>query len=289
MSYADEEEIWERLDRLSEYDTVSAFAVSYYELIAEYLSGEGRAAQGLRLRLGEFLEVLERYHRAMQVFTVEEQVTLGNVRSSAEKRDIGVRVLLEQLNVDQAEGEPEIGRLLLSAECYYQLGLVDRVVERLEAAAAAGADHPLVQFALGYNRYELATQAFTRYDPQSGSRVVDDIDRFRLACLSAVGAFQDGLTGGVFDGHLHWWIGNILQAAGFEEPAQASFEKAAEIFARPGAFDEEGDQGIVLGLDVEADYEYQDREERGPITEDEVHQAAQLLRRSYSASDILDE
>ncbi|MFW6157162.1 MAG: hypothetical protein ACOC7J_07565 [Armatimonadota bacterium] len=288
MSWTDWEEIYDSLDRLSEYETVSAFAVAYYDLIAAYLSGDSREARGLRLRLGEFLEVLEGYHRALEVFTLENQVTLGNVRSAAEKRDIALRVLLQQLTVDTAGGDLQIGRLLLSAECCYQLGLVDRVIERLERAVRTGADHPLVHFALGYNRYELATQAFTRYDSDSGDRVVDDEDRFRLACLSAVSALQDGLTGSGFDARLHWWIGNILQAAGFAEAARASLDKSAEIERRIEVFCETEDGRLASVLENEPDYGYDLINRTDPITEDEVRRAGVLLRLSYSQSDILE-
>ncbi len=287
MAYADQEEIYDRLEQLSDHETTSSFAVAYYELIADYLAGDGRGSQGLRLRFLEFLEVVERYHRALEVFATEDQVTLGNVRSSAQKRDIGLRVLLEQLAMDETTGAAEIGRLLLSAECYSQLAAVDRVVERLEAALEVGAEHPLVQFALGYNRYELATQAFTRFSPESGRREIDDEDRFRLTCLSAVSAFQDGLTGEAFDGHIHWWIGNVLQAAGFEDAAQASFERAAEILAEPGAYGLDKQAEAGLGLVWEADLDPGAWDDTGPITEDEVRQVRALLRRSYSASDVM--
>lgn len=289
MSWSDCEDIYDRLDRLGDYQTISAFALAYYDMIADYLSGEGRAAEGLRLRFVEFLEVIERYHRALDVFTVEDQVTLGNVRSAAEKRDIGLRVLLEQLGVDRTRGQAEIGRLLLSAECYYQLALVERVVEKLEGAVEAGADHPLVHFALGYNRYELATRAFTRYDSDSGQRVVDDEDRFRLACLSAVSALQDGLTGSDFDGQLHWWIGSILEAAGFDDTAMASFDRAEYIMRRIQQHDELDEAAWAPGLEIESDYEYDLITESEPISEDEVIQAGLLLRLSYTQSEIMDD
>jgi len=144
-----------------------------------------------------------------------------------------------------------------------------------------------VQFALGYNRYELATQAFTRYSPETGRREVDDEDRFRLACLSAVSAFQDGLSAEVFDGHIHWWIGNVLKAAGFEDAARASFDKAAEILAEADALDLDGDAD--LGLDWSVPEAFGAAEETGPITEDEVRQAGLLLRQSFSASDLLND
>ncbi len=289
MSWTNWDEVFERLEELGGYQTVSDFAVAYYDLIADYLYGSSRASEGLRLRLEEFLEVLGRYHRALDVFTREDQVTLGNVRAAAEKRDIALEVLLEQLSVDAGHGEVEIGRLLLTAECCYQLGLVERVVERLEAAVEAGASHPLVLFALGYNRYGLATHAFTEYDSDTGQRVVHDEDRFRLACLSAVSVMQDGLTGGAFDGQLHWWIGTILHAAGFAEAARASLDKAAEIDRQLAMQLGIDDDSWAVELDIERDFEYDLGRRTHPITEDEVRRAAYLLRRSYTASDILDE
>jgi len=301
MSWADHEDIYDRLERLGEYRTVSDFAFAYYGLIADYLSGESREAEGLRLRMLEFLEVLERYHRALEQFTSEDEVTLGNVRSVAEKRDIGLRVLLEQLSVDSADsvdtghtvdsarGETEVGRLLLSAECYYQLALVDRVVERLEAAIVCGADHSLIHFALGYNRYELAIQAFTRYDSLSGQRVVDDDDRYRLACLSAVSAMQDGLTGGSVDASLHWWVGHILSVAGFAEASRKSFAQADEMERLSELLVASEEEALALGLDIGGDYEYDLFGGSHPITEDEVERAGWLLRLTYSESELLDD
>ena len=288
MSWADYEEMNDRLDALGDYETVTPFAYAYYGLIGEYLWGEERAAEGLRLRLLEFFEVVGRYHRALAVFTSQDQVTLGNVRSAAEKRDIGLRVLLEQLNVEMTSGNAEVARLLLSAECYYQLALADRVVERLEAAVDAGADDPLVHFALGYNRYELATQAFTYYDAESGERRVDDHDRYRLACLSAVSSFQQGLSGNDFDAHLHWWIGNVLESAGFAEAAEASFRKAKRMMR---AIEQQAAEHGSLELDLETNrnYEYDSTIASGPITEEEVRQVRMLLRRSYNQTDLLDD
>lgn len=289
MAWSDCEDIYERLYALGDYETVSGFALAYYDTIAEYLSGDSRAAEGLRLRLVEFLEVMERYHRALEVFTVEDQVTLGNVRAAAARRDVGLRALLEQLDIEKTGGDDEIGRLLLMAECYYQLALVDRVVERLEAAVDAGGDHPLALFALGYNRYELATRAFTRYDSQSGRRVVIDEDRYRLSCLSAVSALQDGLTGSYFDSQMHWWIGNILDAAGFGEAASASFRKADEIARTIELIEDEEEISLLLGLEMDEDYEYDRVTDSEPISEDEVEQAAELLQQSYKQSELLDE
>ncbi|HCA46179.1 MAG TPA: hypothetical protein DEP45_02120 [Armatimonadetes bacterium] len=289
MSWTDREHIFERLERLGDYRTVSDFAFAYYGLIADYVAGEGREVEGVRLRVLEFLEVLERYHAALEQFTSDDHVTLGNIRSAAEKRDIGLRVLLEQLNVDTARGDAEIGRILLSAECYYQLALIDRVVERLELAVLSGADHPLVHFALGYNRYDLAIRAFTRYDSWSGERVIDDEDRYRLACLSAVSALQDGLSGGGMDISLHRWIGHILNVAGFPEAAQKSISRAEEMEEFSEFLLDAEDDAFAQGLEIVDGNGYDLFGDNHPITEDEVKRAGWLLRLSYSQSELLGE
>ncbi len=288
MSWGNQDEIYDRLDELGEYETLSSFAYAYYCMIADYMVGESRAVQGLRLRMMEFLESIGRYHRALAVFASEDQVTLGNVRSAVEKRDSSLRVLLEQLEVDEVHGAAEIARLLLAAECCYQLAVVDRVVEKLEAAVEAGADGPLVQFALGYNRYELATRAFTRYREQSNTREVVDEDRYTLACLSAVSAFQDGLMGEPFDAQLHWWIGIVLEGAGFPEAARRSFEKAEEMARQAGSLVADEELALEMGLESNRDCGYHVYSEANPITEDEVRKVGWLLQRTYSQSDILE-
>lgn len=284
MDYADLGEIYEGLERMAGYETISAFSLAYYELIADYLASEGRGAQRLRVCFLEFMEILERYHRALEGLAAADEVTWGNMRSATEKRDIALRVLLEQLGTEVAAGGAEVGRLLLVAECQYQIGAVASVVDRLEAAVEMGADHPLVLFALGYNRYALAMRAFTRYSSVDGQREIADADRFRLACLSAVSAFQDALTGTSFDGHLHWWIGSVLSAAGFADAAQASFDKAESLLGGGGAW------GLQEELEIEPHHLAAPRGAvpEGPITDDEVREAGILLRRSYEASDLLD-
>jgi hypothetical protein len=127
-------------------------------------------------------------------------------------------------------------------------------------------------------------RAFTRYSSVDGQREIADADRFRLACLSAVSAFQDALTGTSFDGHLHWWIGSVLSAAGFADAAQASFDKAESLLGGGGAW------GLQEELEIEPHHLAAPRGAvpEGPITDDEVREAGILLRRSYEASDLLD-
>lgn len=288
MSEAEYEDIYVRLDALSQCDTVSSFAQAFYELIAQHTLGEGLQAQWLRNRFAEYLDTETRYHRALATLASEDSATLGNLRSATEKREIALRALLEQLRRPVLSGAADAGRLLVSAECYYQLGMIEHVVERLECAIEAGAKHSLTYFALGYNRYLLAVQAFTAYSASSGTRQVIDEARFRAGCLRAVGAFQEGLNGDEFDGQLHWWIGTVLEATGFSEAAAASHEKASEIMAAARELSGESAEEDELGLDFGGDYEYERQVDRKPITEEEIQEAALLLRQSHRVSDLLE-
>jgi len=278
MSAAHDRSIFERLERLAAYATVPEFVQAFYELIAEYLVDSGSLDGPVGRYFLEYLRVEDRYHNSLTPLEADGALDLASVRDSTEKREIGLLSVLELLIEVHATGQAELARVLLSAECYFHLGLTDRVVERLETAITCGADHPLVQFALGYNRFELANEAFTAYDMESGETQVVDEDRYRLACLNAVNAFQQGMTGEEFDGQLHWWIGNVLRAAGFGDAADASLRRAAEMIGAQYEWD--GDD-YLAEFDEDAELEY------GPITAEEVAAVAEALRRSYLPTDLV--
>ncbi|HUS80049.1 MAG TPA: hypothetical protein VM283_02200 [Armatimonadota bacterium] len=281
MSRQRDGSIYDRLDQLAEYSTVPEFAHAFYELIADYALGSEGGAPDVGGLFLDYLAVEQRYHGCLSSLTSDDVVSLGDIRDAAEKREIGLRSVLEMLDSQRGSGLAEVARVLLSAECYFHLGLTDRVVERLETAVNRGAGHPLVQFALGYNRFQLANQAFTRFNAETGEHDVVDEDRYRLACLNAVRAFQEGLSGDGFDGQLHWWIGNVLRAAGFTDAAEASMRRAAEMLADPLQWED----GELAGEDLWGD-ESGDDEIFGPITVAEVEEASALLRRSYRLSDL---
>jgi len=206
MSQTHDGAIDQWLDELARYETVSGFAHAFYELVADYLSGGDASSEAMRELYRDYLVVEARYHGALAAQVAGETVDLKVVRSAAEKHEIGVLSMLEQVDEAPASGAAEVGRALLAAQCCYHLGLTDRVIDRLELAIGEGVGHPLVQFALGYSRYQLAAEVFTRHDVATDENEVLDEDRFRMACLSAVSAFQGGLSGDDFDGQLHWWI-----------------------------------------------------------------------------------
>ncbi|MCD6361626.1 MAG: hypothetical protein J7M38_12285 [Armatimonadetes bacterium] len=286
MSAARDRRMFEQLERLALYATVSYFTQDFYALIADCIHRSGAAGTGVADLFVAYLRVEENYHAALAAVSDEDATELADVRHAAEKREIGLRSVLEMINETRASRDAEIARVLLAAECYYHLEITDRVVERLETAVALGADDPLVYFALGYNRFQLATEAFTAYDTESGERRVIDEDRYRVACLNAISAFQDGLTGDEFDGQLHWWIGRVLEAAGFSEAARLSMLKAARMIGDADAWEDidrfEDEAGVwEKGL---LDPVYDD--DLGPITASEIAEAAVLLRRPFSPSDL---
>lgn len=278
MSARRDHSIYERLDDLAEYPTVSEFTEAYYELIADYLSvAEPPAARMQELFL-EYLDIEESYHARLAVLPAGEARNQREWRHVTEKREIGLRVLLEWLERESASGRAEIARQLLIAECCYHLKRTDRVVAHVERAIELGARHPLVQFVLGYNRFELANQAYMGLDEATGHMVIYDRDRYRLACLTAVNAFQAGLTGDEFDRQLHWWIGVVLRAAGFEEAAEASLRRAAEEKAQAEA----GWEGLVELESLGPRWE----EDLGPITPEEVDEVTLQLRRPHLRSEL---
>lgn len=277
MSRTHDRTIEQWLDELARYETVSGFSHAFYELLADYLSGADSSSAAMRAMYRDYLAVEARYHGTLAAQVAEETVDLKVVRAAAEKREIGMRSMRARVDEAAASGAAEVGRALIAAQCCYHLGLTDRVIDRLEQAIGEGTGHPLVQFALGYNRYQLAVETFVRRDGATGKDEVLDEDRFRMACLGAVSAFQGGLSGTDFDGQLHWWIATALRSAGFGEAADVSVRRAAEVIGDGAGWDD----GALFD-----DWSDEDDEGPGPISVEEIEQAAAQFRRGSNLSDL---
>ncbi len=280
MSQTHDGAIDQWLAELARDETVSGFLHAFYELVADYVSGSDASSESIRALYRDYLSVEARYHGALAAQVAGDAVDLTVVRSVMERHEIGMHSMLAQVDEAQAFGAAEVGRALLAAQCCYHLGMTDRVIEGLELAIGDGVGHPLVQFALGYNRYQMATDVFTRHDAATGEDEVLDEDRFRMACLSAVSAFQDGLSGDDFDGQLHWWIATALRSAGFGDAADASVRRAADVIGDGGGWDD--------GTLFEA-WVGQLREDEGgpgPISEQEIEEATAQFRRGWALSDL---
>lgn len=273
------DDVRSRLDELGRLETVSAFSQFYCELVAARLDAEGLECAGLERAFATHLERELRYHLRLRNFSEGYRVHVGDRASLEDKRDVALHDTVDVLESMPTAGESlEATRRLMLAECCYHLSLFDRVVAHLEAAIGLGADDPLIHFALGHNRFVLAEQVFTIAEEETGGRFVFDPRNYRATLLEAVSAFERGLTGGVMDRHLYWWIGTCLEQAGFEAAAQDAFSHADGVTGEPDAAD------VSL---VEGQHSDVTREALPRISTEEVRRAGELLKRPYSVTDVL--
>lgn len=283
MLDSSDEAIWGHVREFTEMHTPSAFSQAFYRLMAEYatVTTDTEASRSLLVR---FLDREVRYYRQIERFRTKETVTVADLQSLAGKRHIGLCELIDAAKeTPSATDKGEIARQLLLAECHYHTEEPEKAVAHLERAVARGADDPLVHFALGYNRYRLAVEGLG--SPGEHARLDSSADpmNFQLACLQAVAAFEDALTGQDSDSEVYHWIGRALQTAGFEQAAAQAFDKAEDLAyveyddSDPGLgglhWDDDGPAGL-------------DSEQQRPISEAEVRQVRELLKGPHDISDL---
>jgi tetratricopeptide (TPR) repeat protein len=236
----------------------------------------GRDAEPLRAACERLLEAELWYHQMLAALGGREQVSYDDLRSLAEKRRINLTALAERIEAVEAPSpRASVVRHLLMAECHYHLRETAAVVADLQAAIADGGGHPLVHFALGYNWFDRAREMLVEPVPTDAEHAERD---FRAACLQAVEAFREGLTGQPFDAQLHLWIGRVLAAAGLLEEAEAAIETAVQIdpdlLAAAAAI--EGEQPPE-----------DDAPPPGPISEEEVRRFGDRLKRPWRREELL--
>ncbi len=284
MLDSNDEAIWRHMREFAEMHTPSAFSQAFYELMAEYATVP-TDAEASRSLLARFLDHEVRYYRQIERFRTKETVTVADLQSLAGKRHISLCDLIDAAK--QAPGatttKGEIARQLLLAECYYHIEEPEKAVAHLEQAVASGADDPLVHFALGYNRYRLAVESLGSPQERAPLGSSADLINFQLACLQAVAAFENALTGQDSDGEVYHWIGQALETAGFEQAAAQAFDKAEDL-----TYIEYHDSDPELGGphwddDGPADA---DSEQHRPITEAEIRQVRELLKEPHDISEL---
>ncbi|HEY3396735.1 MAG TPA: hypothetical protein VGM19_03655 [Armatimonadota bacterium] len=217
-----DEIMWEQLYRLSTMPAVPEFTRELYGLIVEWsVEAEDAAAADLTLRL---LEVETRYYRQLE----RADEGHGQPEVATEKRNIGLELLIERARARGARTErnAEIARQLIMAECSYHLERHSQVVSCLERALDLGASDPLLYFALGHARFLLARSNYVGRDMAGELVAGSDQAALQSLCLAAVTAFEGALTGGSRDAEVLWWIGRVLQTAGFNEVASEVFAQA---------------------------------------------------------------
>ncbi len=258
------------------------------QLIAEYATGDD--THYMPQLLAKFLNRELRYHRQVQEFPNREMLSAADIKSLAGKRGIALRDIIEQTKGAAVETDSdEIARQLLLAECYQQIQQPDKVVcyqqiqqpdkvvAHLENAIENGAEEPVVYFALGYNRYRLAIESFAKVLQIAGHNSDAQLISFQKACLHAVSAFENALTGHRSDGEVYEWIGRVLKAAGFEDAGDKAFDKADDLaYSEATGYD-------LAGSETSEEWAQQ----LGPITQEEIDQFAELLKRSRDVAELL--
>jgi len=223
----DDRALQTRLDELDTLATVSAFCRSYYRLTGRLLA-MAEEQHGVRIALAGLLDVQLRYHRELQALSERQEVGFGDLQAVGERHRIGLNAVRQYaMQLRGLDTLGEVARDLVLAECCYHLRRTAEVVAALEQVVRRGVEQPLLQFALGYNRYLLALETCTEASGDGDELVVSDPVAFRVQCLHAVGALEDGLQGTELDGQLYWWMGVVLEAAGLTEAAQDAYDKSA--------------------------------------------------------------
>jgi hypothetical protein len=274
---ASDPSIDEKIRELQSFETCSAFSKAFYPYVAGMLD-TGSSDGVLRALLGDLLDATVRYHRRMGSLHARDEVSLADMQSVTDKRRIALESILEQAGRVKPETDGQRAALnLIQAECAFHMRGIDRVVAHLGRAISAGATDPLVYFALGYNRYALAVEAFLEPGETPGEWTTSNVDAFRAACLDAVSAFEQGITGGDMDRQLFWWIAHVLDSAGLEEAAEHTRAQAVQMAGdsrrtgNPGLDEAEEERDHLLP----------------PITEEEVRAVADLLKGTFTAEDIM--
>jgi hypothetical protein len=271
-----DEAIRVRLDELDDLPTVNDFCRAYYALLGQ-LVAQVPTEEAVRLVFAGLLDIELRHHRTLQRLISQDELDLAEMTTAAEERRVGLESILEFASrLRPPELAAEGLRELVIAECHYHLHQTHKCVEALERAIEAGVRVPLVQFALGYNRYVDALESWSRVPEGSSEPQITDPLSFQLHCLHAVSALEDGLTGGEMDGHLYWWIGNVLDVVGLTDAAADAYDKAAALYA---------EEGPEAGAVSPAEGALSENE----ISEAEVRQAVEWLKGRFKAADILRE
>ncbi|MFA4029933.1 MAG: hypothetical protein GDYSWBUE_001269 [Candidatus Fervidibacterota bacterium] len=229
--YARMAEVRRQLEELKRSLSISEFLHGYYNVILNYL--EGLAPYGIKwLKAMQAMLQYEAWrHKAMRSVKESSNMNLLLVLG-VEMRNALVRLLQQLERMSPQNSFETIVLHLLQAECLYQLGYTNEVIEALDKAVEAGCDHPLVYFALGFNIYRQALQNYVEIEPATQRAVITDRKEFEELCERAIGAFRSGISDAgmePMDAQLHFWIGIVYETLGRHNEARKEYETALEI------------------------------------------------------------
>lgn len=222
MAASDGQDLLDKLSELQEAETADWVSAILYEIGVNELLEAGNLRNDVGRTFGQLLDAEIQYHRHLESLLERDEFDAAFLARLNRGRDEALRRYLRQLSSARAtSAATRRVRDVGLAQCHLALGHLDEAAAWLEAAVADGLDSPLLCLALGYTRYQqaLARHAFRRRPTATGWM------SFQRACLEAVRCFEAGLGGGI-DGQLYWWMGTVLEAAGFEKDALEAYEKA---------------------------------------------------------------
>lgn len=271
--------IHEKLQTLQQWDTVPSFCHAFYSLITKRLSSIGEPAQNIGRCYLEFLNAEIRYHQQLSVLAGQSEVPIDDVQSLAQKRQVSLQVVAEDLASTSTQSTQARGvKHLILAECYYHRRDSERVVKQLRVALSCGVDDPLIRFALGYNLYVRAIERYTIVDADDTSAAVLDHCAFQAESMRAVAEFEKGLSGEPFDVHVYAWMAHVLESAGMVDAA-ADIQRMAVVGK---------DDPMETGLDIEPVNPKNKIDNTGlpPITEAEIQQAGELLEGTFTPAEV---
>lgn len=271
--------IYQKLEALQQWETVPSFCHAFYGLVADRLAEVGEPAQNIARCYLEFLNAEMQYHQQLSVMAGQAEVPIGDVQTLAEKREMSLQAVAENLANTSTRSMHARGlKHLILAECHYHRRDSERVVQQLRAALSCGIDDAVVRFALGYNLYVRAIERYTIVDAEDASAAVIDYSAFQVESMKAVAEFEKGLSGRPFDAHIYAWMAHVLESAGMIDAAR-DMERLSAL-----------EDGVPTDseLDIEPVSPNNEIDDAGlpPITKAEIRRVGKLLEGTFTPSEV---
>ncbi len=287
------------LDRLARFPTVSEILLRYLQVVYEHLENCPPYAEPLLTAFEALVSYELWHHKATTKLSSSQELQMRYLVPLGVEMRTALLKLVQKLERIPAYSPDEIVvRELLKAHCYYQLGELEATINCLEEAIRHGATHPLIYFALGYNRHRFALTEYARWEPVGQKLVVTDKDAFERLLRQALEDFRNGLSYSgrePMDARLHFWIGMVHEMLGEQNEAINSYQRAREI--DPENYGEEVQQRLRHLQIVDENSSLQPppppaelREETTPIkpiSETELESFRKALSEIETVSDLL--
>jgi len=278
------------LHRLEEFDTVSPFSRTFYQLICDWIEECGPISARLQEAYAKFLSIEVKRHQSVCDSGDKSRVPIIEWISVRYRAEPALRSLVQQLEAIPSDvTRQESLRQLVLAECYHEFGEDEKVIGALRAAIATGSDHPVVHFGLGYHLYMLSLKRHSRYDPVSNRYTIEYWCGFQRLCEQAIESFKTGFSDSPFDAQLHWWIGCVQESLGKMGEARDAYGKAKEI--DPSGLGVEAESRLASMpqpiLDADSPEEAERLSQLPPISNEELAKVTRLLKKARNISDFM--